>query len=349
MIKSNVRMRAIVCSIAFLILGAFQNGFGASSSLQWTKSTPLPEPRAGGATGVIDGRLIIAGGTYWEGTKEHWTQKIFSATTHAFDPATGKWERLPDAPLPFGYAAFATVNNKLYVMGGYTGREVNSAIFALEKKGDAYVWTSVGKMPADRVHARAVSVGNSIYLLGGTTQFEPYDDTGTCCTSKTATSMLMVLDTAQIAKGWSQRASFPGDRRWSFTSETDGRYIWMFGGTFQSEVKDPITDFNEVLRYNLASDQWQRMDPLPDAVRATIPLCALFIKDRILLMSYAKKVWQLDLATLKYSESSPLPEEVAADKFVWFNHQILASGGENNIQGPRKRSEWTFIGRFVSE
>src|SRR5437660_134592 len=57
-------------------------------SVVWTQSTAFPEARAGYAAGAIGGKLIIAGGTYWEGTKGHWTKKIFSPSTHAFDPKT---------------------------------------------------------------------------------------------------------------------------------------------------------------------------------------------------------------------------------------------------------------------
>ena len=87
------------------------------TKLQWRKSTPLPEPRAGHAAGLLDGKFVIAGGTWWEGEKGNWTQKIFSASTHAFDPDTESWERLPDAPFPFGYAAYTVVENRLYVLG----------------------------------------------------------------------------------------------------------------------------------------------------------------------------------------------------------------------------------------
>ena len=39
------------------------------AKLQWKKSTPLPEPRAGHAAGLLDGKFVIAGGTWWEGEK----------------------------------------------------------------------------------------------------------------------------------------------------------------------------------------------------------------------------------------------------------------------------------------
>ena len=216
-----------------------------SSSLRWQHSTPLPEARAGYAAGVLHGKLVIAGGTYWEGEKGNWTQKIFSARTHIFDPIGQSWKRLPDAPSPFGYAASTVVDNKLYVLGGYTGKDVNRKVFTLERKGTRYAWNVYGDMPEPRLFAWAVSVGSSIYLLGGTIRFEPYDAAGTCCTSQSATNSFMVLNTTRPAEGWRRLSPFPGAKRWGFSSETDGSFIWMFGGIYQAKPKDPR---NEIRR-----------------------------------------------------------------------------------------------------
>jgi N-acetylneuraminic acid mutarotase len=91
-------------------------GFGQSTptrSVQWSLSTPLPEPRAGYAAGILNGKLIIAGGSYWEGTKGKWIRKLYTTSTHAFDPATERWEQLPDMPIALGYAASVEVGNRL--------------------------------------------------------------------------------------------------------------------------------------------------------------------------------------------------------------------------------------------
>jgi len=57
--------------------------------IAWRESTLTPEPRAGYSSGVIGGKLLLFGGTYWEGTKGNWTKKIFSAAVHAFDELRG--------------------------------------------------------------------------------------------------------------------------------------------------------------------------------------------------------------------------------------------------------------------
>jgi N-acetylneuraminic acid mutarotase len=78
---------------------------------------------------------------------------VFTPSTHAFDPVTQAWEKLPDAPVPFGYAGSTTVDNRLFVLGGYTGSEMNSRIFVLEKDGKNYAWKVFGRMPVPRVFA----------------------------------------------------------------------------------------------------------------------------------------------------------------------------------------------------
>lgn len=316
----------------------------SAQSLSWSKSSPLPEPRAGYAAGVVNGKLIIAGGTYWEGSKGNWTKKRFTASTHAFNPTAQTWEKLPDAPIPFGYGSSAVAGGKLFVFGGYDGTAVNRKIFTLEYTQGRYAWKTFGDMAADRVFAHAVGVGTVIYLLGGATQFEPLDATGSCCTSKTATNSLMSLDTLKPEKGWRQLPPHPGAKRWGISAVTDGKSIWMLGGGFQAGASDPVTKFNEVLRFDIEGKKWEVSKPLPESLGGA-PGAPLLLKDRILLIG-ARKVLQLDLKNLEYSELSSLPEVAYVETFVWMDNRIIGAGGENTIEGPRRRSEWTFVGKF---
>jgi N-acetylneuraminic acid mutarotase len=319
----------------------------SSWSLQWTQSASFPEPRAGYAAGVLDGKLVIAGGTYWQGVKDHWTKKLYSASTHAFDPASQRWEKLPDLPIPLGYPAAAVVGNKLYVLGGYTGSAVNQKIFTLQKIGSRYTWSVLGNMSSQRIFASAVSVGKTIYLVGGTTAFEPVDAVGTCCTTNTVTSTLLAFDTDHPARSWQQLSSYPAKARWLPAVTSDGKSIWLFGGIFKAEPRASVTKFDEVLRYDLSQGKWYVMAPLPKGVADLQSLTSLAIEDRILLFTGQRNVWQVDLHTQQYAETTPMPQAVAVDQFFWLHQQIIGAGGESQIEGPRRRSPWTFIARLV--
>jgi N-acetylneuraminic acid mutarotase len=333
-------------SLAALLLCGAGRMSAKNEMLNWSLSTPMPEPRSDYVAGVVGGKMIVAGGTFWTGSKGNWIKKQFSASTHAFDPESQTWEKLPDLPVPLGAAGGAAIGDKLYVVGGFTGSQVNRRIFVLEKRPGAYAWTDAGEAPFDRVYPRVVAVGASLYAVGGTTKFEPRDPTGTCCSSKTATRSLMVLDTSHMQNGWRELASFPGPLRFYFSAETDGHSIWMFSGIYQDGPTAPITTYDDVDRYDIARGQWETGKKLPHVSQATNPPSPVFVGDGIVLINDFRKVWKLDLAKQTYLELSPLPQAAALDRFVWVNHKIIGASGENFIESPRRRSEWVFIGRF---
>ncbi len=141
-----------------------QSGRGGDRRLRWNTSEPSPEPRADYAAGAVDGKLIVAGGTYWDGAPGHWIRKRYSASTRAFDPVSKRWERLPDMPLPLAFAASAVSDNTLPIFGGYTGTHVSRDIFALISKHGRYEWTRKGETEVDRLLAFALVVDKNCTL-----------------------------------------------------------------------------------------------------------------------------------------------------------------------------------------
>jgi N-acetylneuraminic acid mutarotase len=321
----------------------------AGEKLQWTMSTPAPEPRSDYAAAVLDGRLIIAGGTFWTGSKGNWLQKQFSSSTDAFDPKTQMWEKLADLPVPLGLSSATVIDGKMFVAGGFTGTAVNRQVFVLEKRHGKYAWTVFGEFPFDRVYPRALGVGSSLYLVGGTTKFEPRDPTGTCCTSKTATRTLLALDTKHPEHGWRELAPFPGPDRFYFNAETDGHSVWMFGGIYQADPKDTIVAFKDVDRYDVEQGKWKQLQDLPDVSKEGNSPSPVFVGDGFVIVNDSQKVWKLDLSGRNYIDLSPLPEAAQVDRYVWIGKTIVGATGENFIQGPRRRSDWVFLGTFHAD
>jgi N-acetylneuraminic acid mutarotase len=349
---NKTRIAVAGCSGFYLLVLASLHGVLARSSsglsLEWSNSTRYPEPCSGYAAGIIDGKLVIAGGTFWEGHKGHWTKKLFSSSAYALNLASQKWERLPDLPMPLGYAASTVVGEKLFVLGGYTGSGVNRNIIVLGKVGSRYVWSIAGRMNADRIFACAVSFGKMIYLVGGTTSFEAYDKAGTCCTTNTATKNLLRFDTDHLSNGYKELAPYPGNARWLPAVTSNGKSIWLFGGISQASPKAPMRYFGNVLRYDLNRSNWTAICPLPKAVADVQPLSALAVENRIVVFTGLKAVWQLDLRTKHFTETTSMPEGVYVDRFFWVDHRIVGVGGETqNGEGPRRRSGLSFIARVL--
>jgi hypothetical protein len=78
----------------------------------WSSGASLPEPISGAATAAWNGKLYLFGGTRPGG--------VVSSTTYVYDPSTDQWTEI--SPMPGGARAFAvaaTLNDKIYVVGGW--------------------------------------------------------------------------------------------------------------------------------------------------------------------------------------------------------------------------------------
>lgn len=115
---------------------------------------PLPSPRAVLFAGVIDGKIHALGG---------WEHGAYRGDHFIYDPATNLWSTGPALPwYPIGQFA-ATVNDKLYVFGGWWGSYENSVLEYTEGAG----WTTKAPMPTARNHGTTAVVNGKIYVIGG--------------------------------------------------------------------------------------------------------------------------------------------------------------------------------------
>ena len=330
--------------LGLLLASVLADASPGTTTIAWRESANVPEPTDGHAAALIEGKLVLVGGTYWEGTKDRWTKKVFTAASLAFDPVTERWERLADAPVTFAYAAYTQVGDELFILGGLQDGVASRDVRTLRKTGGNYVWGRVGELPETRLFANAVTVGKTIYMVGGTREFEPLDSIGTCCTSETATGTLWAFDTAKPAAGWKSLAPFPGSQRWHHRAVSDGRSIYLLGGIHQADKADPVSKFYDVWRYDLAADRWARVADLPAAMHGAAVVRA---GDRIILVGRAGKVMSFDPGRVQFTALDPIPRDVSVNYFAWTGSELVGAGGETPLGGPRRRSEWTFIGKVI--
>lgn len=80
-----------------------------------TLPAPLPTPRAGTASAVIDGRLAVIGGESMK--HEHAHREV-----EAWDPKAGRWQSLPGLPVGRHGTQAATLDGKVYLAAGSGNR-----------------------------------------------------------------------------------------------------------------------------------------------------------------------------------------------------------------------------------
>lgn len=165
------------------VLGAFTGGYPHEIPIpdiyifnpvknEWRKGGEIPKDRLRGAAGVFvqnDKIYMVCG--IQDG---HWDGQV--AWFDEYDPATGKWTVLPDAPRPRDHVQVAVANNKLLVAGGrLSTARINQVLNTTIKETDIYdfstgKWTALpaeSNIPTMRAGNTAVAYGSKILLIGG--------------------------------------------------------------------------------------------------------------------------------------------------------------------------------------
>ena len=94
----------------------------------------------------------------------------------AFDPATGEWTQLPDAPRPRDHFQVAIVDDKLYAIGGRRSSAATGQTFELTvPEVDVYDFTTgewstlpaESNLPTERAGTTSVVLNGEILVIGG--------------------------------------------------------------------------------------------------------------------------------------------------------------------------------------
>ena len=136
------------------------------------KGTPMPVGRDRGAGGVAvyNGKIYYAGGQH-DGKAVPWFDR--------FNPATGRWTKLPNMPRPRDHFQGTIVNGKFYAIGGR-----DTTIDAINRKVDVYnlsgpagsTWrTRDTILPTARAGFATAVLGRKILVIGGEGSGKAYD------------------------------------------------------------------------------------------------------------------------------------------------------------------------------
>jgi len=165
------------------VLGAFTGNYPHQTPIpniyifnpeknEWRKGPEIPDNRRRGAAGafVHNDKIYLVCGIQ----DGHWDGHV--PWFDVYDPATGKWETLPDAPRPRDHVQVAVIDNKLYVAGGrLSTARINQVINLTVKEVDVFdfksgKWSTLdpaNNLPTLRAGCTAVAFGTKLLIIGG--------------------------------------------------------------------------------------------------------------------------------------------------------------------------------------
>jgi hypothetical protein len=174
-------MQAVAHDGKLWVLGAFTGGFPDEQPLthvlvydpgvdRWSEGAEVPAHRRRGAAGVAvhDGLIYLVGGN----TRGHMAG--FVPWLDVFDPATGQWRALADAPRARDHFHAVIIDGRLYAAGGRrTSHDTGETMSLTIPEVDVYDiasgrWSTLAApLPTRRAGAPAVAVAGRLVVLGG--------------------------------------------------------------------------------------------------------------------------------------------------------------------------------------
>lgn len=141
-----------------------------TDTYEYGDDIPKERLRGGAGTAVHNGKIYLAGGI----TDGH--MKGFVPWLDEYNPKTGKWRSLPDAPIARDHFQLASLNNKLYAFAGRTTSKATDQDIELTiQQGNVFdiennTWQSSSShlnIPTERAGNSAFAWQNNIIIGGG--------------------------------------------------------------------------------------------------------------------------------------------------------------------------------------
>lgn len=175
--------QAVVHEGKVYVIGAFTGGWPVEAPVDhvyiydpgadaWTQGPEIPEARRRGAAGAVvhDGEIYVVAGIRNGHTDGHvrWLD--------VFDPATGRWRQLADAPRNRDHFHAAVLDGKLYAAGGRRSSYATRQGFELTiPEVDVYdfatnAWMPLpptGDLPTERAGTTVAVLDGKLLVLGG--------------------------------------------------------------------------------------------------------------------------------------------------------------------------------------
>jgi hypothetical protein len=228
---------------------ALDNLAGQNSKAQISEGPRLPLGRGSHAAGIINGHVVVIGGTSWNAEG---TQKTFHNDGVIFDG--NAWQPGVAIDVALAEGAYASDGQALYLAGGLPRPDKSSdAVFRITLGGVAgqSMVEKLTPLPAATSACSAAIFGNRLYVACGV------------LSPGKSTNQLWSLDITKPGAHWRQQAALPGAGRGYPALVACGPFIYLFGGLGDGDKSVHERTLNDAYQYDPASDAWKPLGNLP--------------------------------------------------------------------------------------
>ncbi len=343
------------------LLSLMSLAFTASAAdLSWSPLPSLPDARgfAGSFAGVVDGTLMVAGGTHfidkmpWEGGTKLWYDTLFG-----LEKPDGAWRVVGKLPKPNGYGVSITTPQGWVILGGGNATEHFREVFWVQKEA------KLPPLPQACAFMCGCESDGVIYIAGG-------------IETPAATSALNTfwsLDLKQADAKWQELPPCPGKPRiLGCMAAVDG-VVHLFGGAAlhaDTDGKPEREWLSDAWAYDLKAGRsaeggigmprsqggWKKLPDMP-RVAVAAPNPAPVIDAKIYIIGgddganvkfepkekhpgFPRSILVFDVRKQAWSQAGEVPFSLVTTNAVLWNGHIVVPGGEAR-PGVRSPQVWS--------
>jgi N-acetylneuraminic acid mutarotase len=305
--KYKVMNTAMSISLATVLMAS------VTPVLTWRDRHAMREGRSGGAIGLIENKLIYAGGTTWRSGVKLWLNE-----TLVYDLEHDTWSSGPPLPEPIAYGASLASNGSLEILGGTNDGGPSRKCWRL--KAGEHAWSESGILPADSVFAKAVSLRGRLYLFGGSSSATDL--------SRLSSSVFRRDESGK----WTTISQLPQGRVANPAVTAAGDEIYLFGG-FSAAASGGALNHRDAYRFDPETNRWTALRPLPAAVRG---LSAVAVDRLHILLAggytdsgFSAAAYLYDIEDGQYRAATSLPLPVMGMELLARGRTVWGIGGED--------------------
>ncbi len=170
----------------------------------WHELPQAPLATGGAFAGVLSGRIVLAGGSYFPGLPSYqggvkiWTDSVFTLS-----PDASEWEQGFSLPEPRGYGASVSTGKSMLLIGGSHAGGHTREVLRLSESGAGLTMDTLPALPAPSAMHGAALLDSVVYVAGG--QRDP--------TATTAETSFWALNLRRPNDGWRELPVWPGPGR----------------------------------------------------------------------------------------------------------------------------------------
>ena len=229
--------------------------FNAQAEPQWKMAAPLPEAIGELEAASVNGKIYVLSGLNNQ-------PGVVTPAGHnwAYDPATNAWTNRTSMPVPAHHIMVATLNDKIYVFGGFVRPPSVLAWQPIARSWEynpaADSWKELAPMPTPRGAGAAVEVNGKIYVIGGARSNKPGEDGAPIPLGSTDQLVVGTVEEYDPATNqWQSRTPMPTARNHFFADAVKGK-IYAIDGRIGTVFVTKSDTIDLVEAYDPATDRW---------------------------------------------------------------------------------------------